>query len=74
MDMSFAFQKSTRTRQGRTILNYAALLARAAATQALSPTARAAMLLGRPKAAQEAGFGSFHAPTAMLIVNREQGW
>jgi hypothetical protein len=72
MDMSFAFHEPARIRQPRTVLNYAALLARAAATQALSPTARAAMLLGQRIIPQKGRSGSFHGDTARLIINQSQ--
>lgn len=70
--MSFAFQDPARIRQPRTVLNYAALLARAAATQALSPTANAAMRSSDRIAPKRAGSGSFHQDTAQLIINQSQ--
>jgi hypothetical protein len=72
MDLSFALRSPPRTRQNLKSGDLAALLARAAVSQALSPTARASFL-GRQSFAQSVGGASFHPDVAQTILNQNQG-
>jgi hypothetical protein len=72
MDMSFALRSPSRTRPNLKTGDLAALLARAAASQALSPTARASFQ-GRQTAALTVGGASFHPDVALAILNQSQG-
>ncbi len=72
MDMSFALRNPPQARHLRGVADCAALLARAAAQQALSPTARASFQIDRAPVANQAGGASFNREVADAIVNHWQ--